>query len=755
MDIKIKGYRVVSIDIFDTLLIRMTENSDEIFYKLFKRLKENESWGEGYTVDELVLLRKEAQNKCYEEKISIGKSEYYIEEIYKFFPVFLGKPFWLVEQEIEEEVINTYINPDILKLIKEGRNYGCRIVLTSDMYMSQEQLQYILKCAGLELSLIDAFYISCDKEVSKVGGGLFRLVIKEEEVGEDEIIHIGDNPIADIQGASLAGIKSVLYKWDNFVVPELVLEMLARGDKNALYKIRYLSAMNLNERYDDFWYREGFLIWGPILVAYAEDILNYAEEQQIGQILPIMREGVLIEKVLKLVAKSRKNDVQIKRMYCSRNTTALACYDGLNRELFDYFINQPIATLEGFFSFMGVKSGPFNSKRNMTLSEVCRTGLKEDILSYLMKEENKKEISDKCKNQRDKLLKYLMSNFDCNSSFICCDIGYVGTAFTSIDYVLHKAGYHAKREARLLFSSIYSVANVLKGARIHGFVQEFAKDEDSYARYFYFIESLFMGEEGTVRYYKEDSNSSVIPVLEKTMTDEEEYPIRNRFHQGVIDFVKEYISMSIPSNYLYKKKEFDSILSRLFRCPSLEEAKYYLDLKCEQNIGKNELPDKRIYYPQNNEKLTSEAFLEKYRPQLPWAEACLATTDFPFLFINNISANKNEEIIKYDGVIALCRRIIQNNISEVITFGAGIIGKRVLGFLRMYGIRILGVVDNNPKLWGLEIMPGVKVFSMKDLSMINCGDFVIAVRDKNIQEELLFMIREKCDNREINVWRYV
>lgn len=88
-------------------------------------------------------------------------------------------------------------------------------LLSNTGFIKGATLRRVLKNLELD-SLLDFQLYSDEVRLSKPNLKFFQLMLdtidrdKHQEIGLHEIVHIGDNPIADVIGAHAAGIKSVL-----------------------------------------------------------------------------------------------------------------------------------------------------------------------------------------------------------------------------------------------------------------------------------------------------------------------------------------------------------------------------------------------------------------------------------------------------------------------------------------------------------------------------------------------------------------
>ena len=186
---------VVSFDIFDTLLIRYVPAPEDVF-----ALVERRTYPEGAPYD-YVSLRRKYQRELYCADL---------DEIYRHIREASGIPEAEAERVKQSELacekhLLTGRKP-VIDLLEEIRSAGKKIVLTSDMYLDEKQLQEILAAQGI--TGYERIFVSCDQRTDK-RHGLYEKV--KEYAGEQaSVLHIGDDPEADLLCAEENGIKGLL-----------------------------------------------------------------------------------------------------------------------------------------------------------------------------------------------------------------------------------------------------------------------------------------------------------------------------------------------------------------------------------------------------------------------------------------------------------------------------------------------------------------------------------------------------------------
>ena len=194
----LKGYDIVSFDIFDTLIFRPFSEPTELFHFV----------GEKFGVADFKEIRSHAEkrtrNKCRREK---GHYEVTLQEIWDAMRSEISiLPEVGVQVEMDAELQFCYANPFMQEIYKKLQRLGKKIILTSDMYLPKEFIGRILDKNGY--TGYDKLYVSCEYGKSKIDGSLFALV-RSEQPGR--IVHVGDNIRSDIMMAKKNGFDAFYY----------------------------------------------------------------------------------------------------------------------------------------------------------------------------------------------------------------------------------------------------------------------------------------------------------------------------------------------------------------------------------------------------------------------------------------------------------------------------------------------------------------------------------------------------------------
>lgn len=212
----------VSFDLFDTLLVRNVSSLDDLLSIIDIRLRDK-----NINITDFVNIRTRA-----EKKLSIGRAprlnEIYCEVLNSTNELNTdAEELSIIEYAVDIDTIEA--RREMVTLANEIIKMGKPVYITSDCYYSKTQLQEILNVIGVDK--VTDIIVSCEYDTSKTGN-LFEKLIAI--AGTKNIIHIGDDIVADEESAKRHGIKAFRI----YSAIEL-LELI--GGLNLLYNDQSLS----------------------------------------------------------------------------------------------------------------------------------------------------------------------------------------------------------------------------------------------------------------------------------------------------------------------------------------------------------------------------------------------------------------------------------------------------------------------------------------------------------------------------------
>ncbi len=202
-----RNIKVISFDVFDTLLMRPVEREEDFFELLDKGFGQMSSAQISFR-----KLRMEAEAALRRRIIrkEIGKEDVCLHEIYQVLAEEMGIPLEvsnaMEELEYETEWKLCRARKSGVTLFQEALSTGKPIILISDMYLSAGQIGKMLEKNGFYG--MEAVFVSSEMGKRKSTGHLFDAAAKWMGVAPEAIFHIGDNQEADCRMAEKRGFQA-------------------------------------------------------------------------------------------------------------------------------------------------------------------------------------------------------------------------------------------------------------------------------------------------------------------------------------------------------------------------------------------------------------------------------------------------------------------------------------------------------------------------------------------------------------------
>jgi FMN phosphatase YigB (HAD superfamily) len=297
--------KVVSFDIFDTLLVRTVSNATDVFV-----IVERESGVAGFHE---ARIRAEAEAR---ERLSgkIGAHEVTLTEIYDALRLPRDLPAdWpaerLMELELATEQRVLTRSPGVEAIYEMAVNAGKPVIAVSDMYLPPDFVQKMLAANHLPM---DRVFVSCAYRKSKHEGSLYGEVAAALNVRPDEILHFGDNFKADCAAALQAGVagyhlpalRDHLRRDTRFNQRAIKqLEAAATRGKGAQHNLlasallAHLSMFKAANPAPSMASQFGAMYAGPLVVGFAYWLSDVAKAGKVKHLRLATRDGYITEAI--------------------------------------------------------------------------------------------------------------------------------------------------------------------------------------------------------------------------------------------------------------------------------------------------------------------------------------------------------------------------------------------------------------------------------------------------------------------------
>lgn len=305
--------KIVSFDVFDTLLIRVCTNPTDIFNYIEEK----------YAFSGYAKRRIVAEKKARKKNKEVTLKNIYEQDIELL-------PFYEVEKLAEKE--NIKLNPIIYELYQYALENAKAVIITTDIYFDKQFMLDLLVENGVK-DFKDIF-VSCEYGVTKKEGELFDILLSSLDIDKDNLIHIGDNPISDYQSPKKRGIRSFcINKCEDIFLNHYSFRIKNTNTWVGSEFVKLCSMRSCNS-YKNYWHRLGFELMGPVCFGYSSWIKKTVEELNIENISVcfVARDGYLLKKCFECLQKTNNTHY----IYAPRNISSLVDKNEISEEIYEY-----------------------------------------------------------------------------------------------------------------------------------------------------------------------------------------------------------------------------------------------------------------------------------------------------------------------------------------------------------------------------------------------------------------------------------
>ncbi len=244
--------KVVSFDVFDTLVCRNCLNPNDVFYYVEKKYN-------SISNKKIVDFKAKRLEAYYQAKKTYGVEEATLDQIYEFIDDKYDKKL-LHKLEMETQIDFCVANKSAKELYLYAKENRKRIICISDMYLDSKTIKKILENCGYE---IDEIYVSSEYKKQKKTKSLFKELMSLGVFNSKDIVHIGDAEKVDYLYPKLLGIKTCLFTCNKKTT------FLSQKDVDlSSYNNRLIYSLLINNNSSNWYYNFGYEVLGPICLFF-------------------------------------------------------------------------------------------------------------------------------------------------------------------------------------------------------------------------------------------------------------------------------------------------------------------------------------------------------------------------------------------------------------------------------------------------------------------------------------------------------
>lgn len=268
----------VSFDFFDTLFTRPIANPEDAFDIIGLR----------YAMPDFRERRRTAQTEAFRRMQRAGRKEITLAGIYDCFaegPVSRGE---LMRAEYALEL--TLVEPiaEVVALLRAVLAAGKPVAITSDMYLGVDFFRAALEPHGL--ADIPLFISAARNATKRDAGELFEIMAQGLGLPAREILHIGDNALADVQRPREKAMQAYHYQPPHARKPGKEISLAT----SLGFGLMQTRAAGLR---DNEFAELGCVYGGPATIGFLEWIKEQSARDGIDQVLFLSRDGYALERI--------------------------------------------------------------------------------------------------------------------------------------------------------------------------------------------------------------------------------------------------------------------------------------------------------------------------------------------------------------------------------------------------------------------------------------------------------------------------
>lgn len=332
--------KYISFDIFDTLIKRPFFIPKDLFILLNKYFREYTNKESGMDFSKIRVYCEQLARERIETEAC---QEITLDEIYDTIETEYG-----IQKEILEKLKNKEIEYEIRFCERRNIGYelytlalakGKKVIFTSDMYLQKDVIEKILIKNGYTEN--EKLYLSSEVKLTKARGNLYKYVLEDLKISNEEILHMGDNYQSDVETPTKLKIKAMhLPKATDVALQsncfmKMFTQSMPFWRDNAtsmnFIGIRTMLGMVANKYFDNPFisfneysdfnadpYIIGYYILGMYTFGIAKWLLDETTNKNYTNLVFMARDGYLPMEAYRVMKHLYKNVPQEKYLYVSR-----------------------------------------------------------------------------------------------------------------------------------------------------------------------------------------------------------------------------------------------------------------------------------------------------------------------------------------------------------------------------------------------------------------------------------------------------
>ncbi len=630
--------RVLSLDVFDTAILRLVRKPVDVFHLLAPAIRRQIGADPGLPI---ATLRATAERSARARKFAeAGHEEVTLWEIYDDFceqagvdPAVHRDPLAALEAEIETGLL--YPNPAVLAAATAAERAGTRVVFASDMYLPRGFIVDQLRRVGFAVDK-GALFLSSELGTSKHVGGLFDVLLRELGCEPNEVLHVGDNLHSDVVRAGERGLRTVHWNAVGPGAAAAPLPFIDQSPENGVGAIfeedDLLSSVctglvrracpptapalasahgQTGAGSREWWERLGYEIGGPLYFTFLHWLLRHARQEKLDRLFFLARDGHYLRGACEILAKRAGFNIDAVEMAASRRLLNLPQVTALDHSSMPFLLTpNPNLRVRHFLTRLGIDPEPLADKIHRagfaSLDDVITTpgGVfrtdKDHAAMHKLLVSLKDTILARAAAEREHLQRYFAQigfGAEQAGSFAVVDLGWQASSARALQSWLNFQATAAGKQPeplRALYFGTWHFAQtaVEAGCRLSSFFFHLDKPPGRRALVSESVElvELFFGApHPTIVGLREGAEGRMEPVFGSAEHGDEHGAHIARMRERAVDFVRDAAALARPGELLeWTGNGFgylEAALERFLRRPTPEEGRVLGALPARDSFG--------------------------------------------------------------------------------------------------------------------------------------------------------------------------
>lgn len=476
-----RAVRAMTFDVFDTFLLRRCGTPQGVFERAAHHAPI--AAARPGLVDSYVQHRLLAENRAHDEaKEDGGSPEIPIGRVYEHFPLRLfgldrSAAAQLVDAEFQAELDLCFANPDVAALYAQARRLGLKTGFVSDTYWSADRLARLLRTAkpGLEW---DYLYASCDHGTNKADR-LFERFLGETGLTGAEVLHIGDNPIADLKGAQRFGIATIhvpqaserlaaILQREHTTTRLLTHSGVYHRQDEGLCAVRRIVAARAVNDADG--YRLGLEVVGPLLTGFDRFVADRVARLSGGggkiAVAFLARDGMLSFAVWQVARRDPAVYLEI-----NRRVALIGAATSLE-PLTKLFGGLPTIDEQTLAAMLKIKTPRLSAFFQAQPGGWCSGEDFAEAMPQLFDDREIEALAAAMRRELFTYLRHMIPDFDQLTDLVLVDLGYAGSIQKALRRAFDAEGIRARLHGLYLLSFDDCFVALADGDTAEGFVSD-------------------------------------------------------------------------------------------------------------------------------------------------------------------------------------------------------------------------------------------------------------------------------------------